>query len=75
MPNQNTILALGKVADALTQIIKKRSYSFNKEQKDKLVILRDELNLFISDYAFDDNNTTVKGKLFKKKNGDFYAKL
>ena len=54
MSKQNTILALGKVVDELTKIIKKKSYSFNDKQLNKLVVLRDELSLFISDYAFDE---------------------
>jgi len=58
MSKQNTILALGKVVDELTKIIKKKSYSFNDKQLNKLVVLRDELSLFISDYAFDEIQET-----------------
>ncbi len=48
-----TIGEIGKIADQLTQIITKRQYDdLDKEEKKRLTIIRDELNLFISDHMF-----------------------
>jgi len=45
---------LGKIADRLTQMVTKRDYPLDKEAKRRLIIIRDEINLFISDYSFKD---------------------
>jgi len=45
---------LGKIADRLTQMVTKRDYPLDKEGKRRLIIIRDEINLFISDYSFKD---------------------
>ncbi len=56
MEQNNTIKEIAKIADQLTQMITKRNYHLDKEEKRRLTIVRDELNLFISDYAFKDVN-------------------
>jgi hypothetical protein len=45
---------VGKIADRLTQMVTKRGYPLDKDFKRRLIIIRDELNLFISDYSFKD---------------------
>jgi hypothetical protein len=45
---------VGKIADRLTQMVTKRGYPLDKVFKRRLIIIRDELNLFISDYSFKD---------------------
>ncbi|MCL5033250.1 MAG: hypothetical protein M1542_08410 [Thermotogae bacterium] len=49
-----TIGELGKIADHITQILTKREYQLDKDEKKRLTIIRDQLNLFISDYMFKD---------------------
>ncbi len=56
MEQNNTIKEIAKIADQLTQMITKRNYHLDKEEKRRITIIRDELNLFISDYAFKDVN-------------------
>ncbi|MCW1300623.1 MAG: hypothetical protein OH335_04860 [Candidatus Parvarchaeota archaeon] len=54
MHDDKVIHELGKIADQMTQILTKRMYSISKEEKKRLTIIRDEINLFISDYMYRD---------------------
>ncbi len=56
MNPDNVIHELAKIADQLTQMITKRIYHLDKEEKRKITIIRDELNLFISDHMYKDVN-------------------
>ncbi len=49
-----TIGELGKIADHITQILTKREYQLDKDAATSVFIIRDQLNLFISDYMFKD---------------------
>jgi len=54
MTKNDVIFELGKVADRLTQMVTKHNCPLDEDSKKRLTIIRDEINLFISDYAFTD---------------------